>query len=148
MVATDATTKYVILSKSKSETAKAATELLMDIVTTDRGRSYLSNLFMEACRGLFISFKPVAPEQAQTNGTVERVNRTIIILASILRKEKVEDWPLYVKEIEYGINTRVHSATRFTPYELVYGRLPPGPVYIDPIREEERNQGAESEDVK
>jgi len=47
-------------------------------------------------------------------------------------------WANYVKEIEYAYNTRISSVTRFSPYELVYGRLPPGPVYIDPIRKEER----------
>jgi len=156
-VATDAATKYVVLLRSKGETAESAKEILMDIttrfgrpreVTTDRGKAYMCKLFMDACRALSINFKPVAVKQPQANGAVERVNQVLISMASILCKGKGEDWSLYVKEMEYGINTRVHSATRFTPYELVYGRLPPGPVYIDPIREEERNQGAESESVK
>jgi len=117
-------------------------------VTTDRGKAYMCSLFMEACRALFINFKPVAVKQPQANGAVERVNRVLVSMATILCKGKGENWAPFMKEMEYGINTRVHSVTRFTPYELVYGRLPPGPVYIDPIREEERNQGAETESIK
>ena len=71
IVAVDVATKYVILRPSRGETAEAAVGILLDIirrfgrpgrVTTDRGRAYMSELFMRACRGLFIRFSPAASE--------------------------------------------------------------------------------------
>jgi len=46
-----------------------------------------------------------------------------------------------VGEIEYAMNTRISSVTNHSPYELVYGRLPPGPTYIDDIRDAETERG-------
>jgi len=62
---------------------------------------------------------------------VERVNRTITDVASMITKGESTNWAEHVGEIEYAMNTRVSSVTKFSPNELVYGRLPPGPVYID-----------------
>ena len=133
-------TKYVILRPSRGETAEAAVGILLDIirrfgrpgrVTTDRGRAYMSELFMRACRGLFIRFSPVGVSQPQANGMVERVNRTLTQVASIICKGDGSQWSKLVGEIEYAMNTRVSSVTGYSPYELVYGRLPPLPAYTD-----------------
>jgi len=157
MVAVDAATKYVILTKCLGETSRAATDTLMEIssrfgrpkqVTTDRGRAFMSNLFMAACQALFIQFKPVAVKQPQANGMVERVNRTIIQIAKTVCKGDGSQWAHYVKEIEYAINTRISSVTEFSPYELVYGRTPPGPLYMDVIRQEEMRETTDDERIR
>jgi len=72
---------------------------------------------------------------------VERANRTVIDVAKAKCEGQGKKWSMYVSEIEYAMNTRTSSVTKFTPYELVYGRLPPGPVYVDDILE-----GAEDKD--
>ena len=140
MVATDVATKYVILRPARSENKNAAFGILSDIgrrfgppkeVTADRGRAFMSKLFMETSRGYFIEFKPVAVSQPQADGMVERVNRTLTDIAAILTKGKWKQWADYVGEIEYAINTRVSSVTNHSPYELVYGRIPPSPTYVD-----------------
>jgi len=107
-------------------------------ITTDQGRANMSNLMMAACHDLFIQFKPVGVKRPQANGMVERVNRTIKEIATTVCKGHQEIWANYVGVIEYAINTRISSVTRFSPYELVFGRQPPGPTYTQPIDEEER----------
>lgn len=158
MVAVDAATKYVILRPSRGETAEAASGILMDItrrfgrpteVTTDRGRAFMSNLFMKACEGLFIRYKPVGVSQPQANGMVERVNRTLTHVASIICGGDGSQWAKHVGEIEYALNTRVSSVTGYSPYELVYGRLPPDPIYTDIVcREEERGEDEQVKELK
>ena len=106
-------------------------------VTTDRGRAFFSELFMKTCQGLFIKYKPIATDQAQADGMVERVNKTLTDIASITSKGEGATWANYVGEIEYAINTRVSSVTKFSPYELVYGRLPPGPTYTEVLQPDE-----------
>jgi len=142
MVAIDAATKYVILRPSLGETSQAASNVVMDIVRrfgrpqriiTDRGRAFMSNAFMKVCEGLLICHTPVGIGQPQANGMVERVNQSIVKIATIICKGNMRLWSQYVGEIEYAYNTRVHTATGHSPYELVYGRLPPGPAYTDNI---------------
>jgi len=155
--ATDVATKYVILKPAKGETKNAAIGILADIIrrfgppkeiTTDRGRAFMSKLFMEACKGYFIEFKPVAVGQPQADGIVERVNRTITDIAAMLTKEEWKQWAKYVGEIEYAINTRVSSVTKHSPYELVFGRVPPNPNYIDILGPEGEKDRAEKEQLR
>ena len=142
LVATDVATKYVILKPCKGETAEAAGEILMEItrrfgkpreVTTDRGRAFMSEIFMKVCEKFLIVFKPVGVGQPQADGMVERVNQTLTHLASIICKGDGNTWAKYVNEIEYALNTRISSVTKFSPYELVYGRVPPDPVYTEVV---------------
>jgi len=157
MVAVDVATKYVILVRSKGETAHAAAKLLREIatrfgrpkeITSDRGRAFMSHLFMEACQLLLIRFKPVGIGQPQANGMVERVNRTLIQIATLLCKGDDTQWADYVKELEYAVNTRISSVTRFSPYELVFGRIPPGPQYMDVIQLEGTEGMSDDERVR
>jgi len=145
LVATDVATKYVVLKACQGENARSASNLVIDIaerfgrpieITTDRGSAFTSNLFMTTLKELGITFKPVAVGQPQADGMVERVNRTLLDIASILCKGKGADWPNHVREIEYALNTRVSSVTGHSPYELVFGRVPPGPTFTDILREE------------
>lgn len=156
LVATDVATKYVILRPSKGETAEAASGILMEIirrfgkpkeVTTDRGRAFMSEVFMKVCEKFLIVFKPVGVGQPQADGMVERVNQTLTHLASIICKGDGSTWAKYINEIEYALNTRISSVTKHSPYELVYGRLPPDPVYTEVAGEAEQ-QGREGDQVQ
>ena len=147
IVAVDAATKYTIIKPSKGESAEAASDILMEIirrfgrpreVTTDRGRAFMSNKFMMVCKALHITFKPIAQGQPQADGMVERVNKTLADIASMICEGQGDKWYQFVHEIEYAINTRTSSVTKFTPYELVYGRKPPGPTYTDALCEEHK----------
>jgi len=41
----------------------------------------------------------------------------------------------YIREIEYALNTRISAVTKHCPYELVFGRIPPGLTYTEFVRE-------------
>lgn len=142
IVAIDAATKYVILRPSTGETGKAASNTLMDIirrfgrpieVTTDQGRAFKNAQFSKVCEGLLIKHKLVGVGQPQANGMVERTNRSVTQTAKILCEGKGRVWSSYIGEIEYAMNTKISSVTGHSPYELVYGRLPPGPTYTDDL---------------
>jgi len=156
MVATGVATKYVILRPCKGETAEAASGIVMDIIrrfgrpkkiTTDRGRAFMSEHFMKVCEDLFIVFKPVAVGQAQADGMVERVKQTVAYIATTMCGGDGSLWAYHVGEIEYALNTRISTVTKHSPYELVYGRLPPDPVYIDLPGEEGGRSWDNKEDL-
>ena len=142
MVAVDAATKYVILQPSSGESASAASNILMEIVrrfgrplvvTTDHGRAFNSALFDKTCEGLFVVHQMTGIGRARANGMVERVNRTIRRVATFICGGDGKQWHKFIGEIEYAINTRINNVTGYSPYELVYGRKPPGPTYTDNI---------------
>ena len=131
MVAIDAATKYIILRPSKGETGRAASELVLDIVrrfgipqeiTSDQGTAFTSELFKSTCHMLAIRHKLIAVGKPRSNGMVERANRTILDVASITCQGLGKDWSKSVGEVEYALNTRISSATKHSPYELVCGR--------------------------
>ena len=98
---------------------------------------------MDACRGLFIRYKPIAVGQAQADGMVERVNRTLLHVASTICSGDETKWAQYIGEIEYALNTRVSSVAGHSPYELVYGRLPPGPSYTNILNSDPEGRRAD-----
>jgi len=143
IVAIDGATKYVILKQATGETARAACDVLMEIVrrfgrpqrvVSDRGTAFTSKAFEMTCNLLGIKYTPIATGQPQANGMVERENRTILDALSIACRGEGSQWAKVVGEVEYILNTRISNATGHSPYELVYGRLPPGPIYIDTLR--------------
>lgn len=152
MVATDVATKYVILRPSKGETASAASNLVFDIIrrfgrpqeiTTDKGRAFMSELFLKTCEGNLIKFKPIGVGRPQGNGMAERVNKTLLDALSIMCEGKGSKWAQHIGEVEYALNTRVSSVTGYTPYELVFGRLPPSPVYRDILADDNEQANAD-----
>ena len=69
---------------------------------------------------------------AQTNGHVERMNRT---LASMLRHYIAENqraWDLYLPWLGFAYNSTVHRATQTTPFELILSR-PPRPLALEDL---------------
>lgn len=94
------------------------------ILLSDNGTQFNSKFFRSCCLILGVEQRFTTAYHPQTNGQVERFNRTIL---SQLRKyigEHQKDWDLYNGALTYAYNTQVHSSTGFTPFELVLSRPP------------------------
>jgi hypothetical protein len=90
-------------------------------ILTDRGANFLSELFKNTCRLLKIKKVQTTAFRPEANGGLERSHR---VLAEYLRHYVTEDQTDWVKWVPYAVyvyNTTMHSATKFTPFELVYG---------------------------
>ena len=91
---------------------------------SDSGPQFNAKFFQSACRLLGITNLYTSVHDPQTNGQVERYNRTI---ASMLRNyvnEHQDDWDVYVRPLTYAYNSYVHRTTRTTPFELVINKPP------------------------
>ena len=100
---------------------------------SDNGGEFNAKFFRAVCRTLGIRNVYITSYHPQTNGQVERYNRT---LKSALRKyiaEDQKDWDLFGDSITYGYNTQVHPATNHSPFELTLAR-PPNPLAIESLR--------------
>ena len=90
---------------------------------SDNGGAYRSAL-MTATRAKFgVEARFTSPYHPQSNGLCERTNGVITnVVAKIVGAGKEAEWAEHLALAVFDYNTKPHSATRRTPYEVVYGR--------------------------
>ena len=93
-------------------------------VLADNGKQFVSRLFQEVCRVLGIRNVFTTTYHPQTNGQVERFNRTILAALRNYVAEHPKNWDLFTDGLTYAYNTQAHSATKIAPFELVLSRPP------------------------
>ena len=83
-----------------------------------------------SCIGCYISAISATARTTQTDGLVERFNRT---LKTMLRKTAVEDskdWDRVLSYVLFAYREVPQSSTGFSPFELLYGRALRGPLDV------------------
>ncbi|XP_057811644.1 uncharacterized protein LOC131025876, partial [Salvia miltiorrhiza] len=69
----------------------------------------------------------------QTDGQTEVVNRTLSTLLRAIIKKNIKSWEDCLPHVEFAYNRSVHSATQFSPFEIVYGFNPLTPLDLSPL---------------
>jgi hypothetical protein len=57
----------------------------------------------------------------QTDGQTEAVNRTLSTLLRAIISKNIKTWGQCLPHVDFAYNRAVHSATKFSPFEIVYG---------------------------
>ena len=97
---------------------------------TDQGRNFESTLIKQICRLLGVRKTRTTPYHPQSDGMVERFNRTLLSLLSIAAEESEEDWDLKLPTILMAYRSSIHESTGETPFTLMFGREAQLPVDI------------------
>jgi len=87
-------------------------------IHTGQGRNFESALFKEVCRLLVIEKTQTTPLHPQSDGILERLNRTLEAMLSNFVQENQQNWDQLLP---------LHESTGCTPNELMFGhdvRLP------------------------
>lgn len=88
---------------------------------TDQGQNFLSELFKNVCKLLKITKIQTTAFRPQSNGSLERSHKSLgEYLRNFVEKDQL-DWDTWIPYAIFTYNTSVHSATNFTPFELLYG---------------------------
>ncbi|XP_031376081.1 uncharacterized protein LOC116191022, partial [Punica granatum] len=69
----------------------------------------------------------------QTDGQTEVVNRTLSTLLRAIIKKNIKTWEECLPHVEFAYNRSVHSATKFSLFEVVYGFNPLTPLDLSPL---------------
>ena len=132
-------TKFIIavtLSNMKATTiADALAKYLIcqfgapKALLSDNGTSFVSEIVRELLHILRIRQLLTSTYHPASNGQLERSHGP---LKDFIRcySDRFSDWDKLVPFATFTYNTLVHSATNFTPFELVYGRIARFPLKI------------------
>ena len=131
MVVTDYYTKYTRVFPLKDHTAATCAAAFVKgwvlhlgvplMLHSDQGREFESNLWQEMCNYLAICKTRTNPYRPQSDGGVERFNRTLIQVLKPLVNEEMDDWDEFVEFVVHAYNGTVHASTNCSPNLLVYG---------------------------
>jgi hypothetical protein len=69
----------------------------------------------------------------QTDGQTEVVNRNLSTLLRAIIRKNIKTWEECLPHVEFAYNRAVHSATKFSPFEIVYGFNPLTPLDLSPL---------------
>jgi hypothetical protein len=100
-------------------------------VTSDRGPQFVSEFMRALYKRLRIEGNPSTAYHPQTNGQTERMNAEVELYLKHWVNDKQDDWADWVGAAQFALNNRVASATKVSPFFMVYGRHPriiPGAV--------------------
>ena len=152
MVVGDYFTKWVEAYPLPNIEAKTVADKLIEnliarfgvplIIHTDQGKTFESCLFQELCKQLEIYKTRTTPYRPQSDGMIERANRTIVNMLLPFVSSNQKDWDEYIPLIMLAYRSSVHESTGFSPCMMMLGheiKLPVDLVYGIPEMDKHRN---------
>ncbi|KAL5517688.1 hypothetical protein EMCRGX_G003286 [Ephydatia muelleri] len=101
------------------------------VITTDQGSEFKNQLNDEMMKILNIKHHLITAYHPQSNGLVERFNQSLQNMLRKYMQEKKEKWDDYLDTCTFAYNTSRHESTKFTPFEIMFGRKAILPLDLD-----------------
>ena len=140
IMAIDYFSKFVIARAVPVATSEMVIEFLVEgvvlhhgtprIVTTDRGKPLTSNLSQKLFQALQVQHAMTTSYHSQSDGLIERFNRTVAQTLSFYVSTKQDNWDRVLKFAVFGYNTSKQETTGYTPFFLTFAREPVLPVDV------------------
>lgn len=108
---------------------------LPESILTDQGKYFMSKLFSDISKLFKIKKINSTAYHPETNGALERSQSTLINYLKNYINEFQTDWDNWLNFAIFSYNTTVHTSTKFSPFELVFGNKARIPSHLtqDPI---------------
>ena len=99
-------------------------------IHSDQGKQFESKLFKELCQLLQIDKTRTTPYHPQSDGMVERFNRTLVTMLSNFVNDHHTDWDELIPYVLMAYRSCEHETTGLTPNMLMLGREVSTPLDI------------------
>lgn len=120
---------YPLITKTSAEVARTFVNNFIlqhgvpREIATDRGAEFMSETIEQVCKLLNIKKLNSTAYHHQSIGALENTHKSLGAFLRIQTEEKPELWSTWLPFWCFAYNTTVHTSTKFTPFELVYGKL-------------------------
>ena len=89
---------------------------------SDNGKAFVGDLTKELMRRSHIAQAHSTTYHPQTNGLVERQNRTLVNMLRVYCSRYMTDWDKYLPQVVGAYNSTQHSTTGISPFMMLTGR--------------------------
>ena len=97
---------------------------------SDQGRNFEAAVITEVCRLLGVDKSRTTPYHPQSDGLVERFNRTLLSMLATAVTDRPFEWEQHLRLLCFAYNTSVHPTTGYSPFALMFGRKAQVPMDI------------------
>ena len=140
LVFQDYLSKWPEVYPVKDRKAETVARCLLDVmwrhgvpgrIIHDRAAEFLSDVLQETAKLMGLEQLPTSGGHPQTDGLVERFNRTLKQMLTKLVSKGGRDWDELLGPVLFAYRTTPHASTGETPFVLVYGRDARMPTSLD-----------------
>ena len=103
------------------------------IVISDRGSAFMSQVLQEYLSHQAIAHFPTTPYHPQGNGAIERIHLVLMPIIERMTDGCPNKWDHFLGAANFVMNSRVHTVTGFSPFQLTHGISPRLPGDISPL---------------
>lgn len=89
---------------------------------SDQGRNFEAHVFAEVCQRMGVRKTRTTPFHPQSDGLVERFNRTLATQLAIVTSRHQRDWDRHLPLILLAYRSAVQESTGCTPAALMFGK--------------------------
>jgi hypothetical protein len=98
---------------------------------TDQGTHFVNEMLDSLCKRLGVQHKLSTAYHPQTNGLVERFNRTLCEMLAKYSNEWKQDWDIFLPSALFAYRTLRQNTTHYEPFYLTYGRDATLPIELE-----------------
>lgn len=92
-------------------------------IATDRGSEFIASTMSEVCKLLGIKQLYSTAYHHESIGALENTHKNLNAYLRIQTNNNSREWSTWIPYWSFSYNTTVHTSTKYTPYELVFGKL-------------------------
>ena len=106
------------------------------VIHSDQGREFEDKIMQELCTMGGSHKTKTTPYHPESDGTVERFNRTLLMMLAMFAGENCDDWDNLLPAVMMTYRSSVHESTCFSPYRLMFCEEYTLPMYVGLPRRE------------
>ena len=131
LVIADYFSKWMEAFPIKDKCADTVADVLVDkiilrfgmplVMHIDQGREIENGLMKSLCTLLGCAKTRTAPYHPESDGMVERFNRTCLMMLSMFVNDQRDNWNELLPFVMHAYRTSVHESTGYSPFRLMMG---------------------------